>query len=192
MMEVQLVVEDKLQDAVLKCILQKFQPQIVLRPTAGLRGIEYIKGKIDGYHRASKFCPYIVLVDLDKEECAPDLIRKWLKSPKINSFYLRIAVSEVEAWLMADRKGFSKFLSIPIDLIPTDTETILNPKESLISWARKSRKKKIKGLIPKGTSSIGPEYNRLLSEFIFNYWNINEACKHNDSLRRTVERIKEM
>jgi len=190
MMEVQLVVEDRLQDAALRRILHKYKPEVFIRPTAGLRGIDYIRGKIEDYNRASEFCHYIVLIDLDKEECAPDMIRRWITFPSKNSFYFRIAVREIEAWLIADRKGFSKFLSIPISWIPLNSENIINPKEVIISWARQSRKRKIKGLIPAGSSSIGPAYNSLLSDFVQYHWDIDEACMHNKSLRRAVDRIK--
>lgn len=192
MMEVQLVVEDRLQDAALRCILHKYKPEVFIRPTAGLRGINYILEKIEDYNRASKFCQYIVLIDLDKRKCAPDLVRRLITFPPTDLFYFRIAVREIEAWLIADRKGFSKFLSIPTNRIPFNSEGIMNPKEKIISWAHQSRKRKIKGLIPTGSYSIGPEYNKILSEFIWHYWDIEEACKHNNSLKRTVDRIKEI
>lgn len=80
-----------------------------------------------------------------------------------------MAVMEVEPWVMADRIGFSSFLSVPIHRVPTLTDDILNPKEYLVSLARKSQKKSVReALIPPhgSTLSVGFEYNMLLSEFV--------------------------
>jgi hypothetical protein len=38
-------------------------------------GFGYIKSKIKDFNRAAKGMPFLVLTDLDKEECAPKLIR---------------------------------------------------------------------------------------------------------------------
>jgi hypothetical protein len=47
---------------------------------------------------------------------------------------------EVESWVMADRTGFAKFLSIPVHRIPEDTDTIRQAKKFLVSLAQLSRK----------------------------------------------------
>ena len=55
----------------------------------------------------------------------------------------RAAVMEVESWVMADRAGFAAFLSIPLHHIPSPTDDILNPKEFLVSLAKRSQKKRV-------------------------------------------------
>jgi hypothetical protein len=81
-----------------------------------------------GINRAARFSPWIVLVDLDLDaECAPPLRKSWLSKP---SHYMcfRIAVRAIEAWLMADRERFARFLSIDIARIPRDVEAVKHPK----------------------------------------------------------------
>lgn len=39
--------------------------------------------------------------------------------------------------------------------------------------------------------SIGPYYNGCLSEFVLNYWNIENAIKHSDSLKRAYQKLKD-
>ena len=42
------------------------------------------------------------------------------------------------------------------------------------------------------TATVGPDYNNRLSQFIHTGWNVFEAEKNSESLRRAVLRIKEL
>ena len=87
----------------------------------------------------------VVLTDLDSpRDCPPGLVYSWIKGPLNPRFLFRVAVMEVESWVMADRAGFAAFLSIPLHRIPSPTDDILNPKEFLVSLARKSQKKRVR------------------------------------------------
>ena len=93
---------------------------------------------------------------------------------------------------MADREGFSKFFGVNIIYIPTDTESIDDPKQTLINIIKKSRIKSMRDdILPKNNSArIGPDYNGRLIEFINNIWDINRAVLNNESLRRSVNKLK--
>ena len=66
-----------------------------------------------------------LLTDLNSsEDCPPGLIHSWIKGSINPRFFFRVAVMEVESWLMADRTGFASFLSIPIHRIPFSTDDI--------------------------------------------------------------------
>jgi len=68
----------------------------------GKQGKEYLRQKLAGYNNAARRSPWIVLVNLDREEeCAPPLLNAWLAQPARHLCF-RVAVREVEAWLMAD------------------------------------------------------------------------------------------
>ena len=99
---------------------------------------------------------------------------------------------EVESWIMADRTGFAAFLSVPSHQIPSPTDDILNPKEFLVSLARRSRKKVVREALvpmPGANFPVGIEYNTLLSEFVREHWNLERAAVVSPSLKRTLDRL---
>lgn len=72
------------------------------------------------------------------------------------------------------------------------TDDILNPKEFLLSLARRSKKKSVReALVPAqgATLSVGNEYNTLLSEFVREHWNLERAATASPSLKRTLDRL---
>ena len=134
-----------------------------------------------------------MLTDLDTpRDCPPGLVRSWIRGPLKPRFFFRVAVMEVESWVMADRIGFATFLSIPSHRIPSPIDDILNSKEFLLSLARRSKKKAVReALLPAqgATLSVGNEYNTLLSEFVQKHWNLERAATASPSLKRTLDRL---
>ena len=186
-----LAVEDRLSDAVATKILEKFDVEIVKR--IGYQGKSDLERKTFELNRAANGITVFMLTDLDSpRNCPPQLIQSWIKGPLSRRFFFRVAVMEVESWLMADRIGFAAFLSIPPHRIPSLTDDILNPKEFLVSLARRSRKKSVReGLVPMSgaNTSVGIEYNALLSQFVRDHWNLEHAATVSPSLKRTLDRL---
>ncbi len=186
-----LAVEDRLSDAVATKILEKFGADIVER--IGFQGKSHLERKTPEFNRASNNITVFMLTDLDTpRDCPPGLIQSWIKGPINPRFFFRVAIMEVESWVMADRIGFATFLSIPSHRIPSPTDDILNPKEFLLSLARRSKKKAVReALLPAqgATRSVGNEYNTLLSEFVQKHWNLERAATASPSLKRTLDRL---
>lgn len=189
-----LAVEDKLSEAVATKILNKLGFEIVR--TIGHQGNDYLKQKAKGLNRNARK-PYniFMLTDLDSpKKCPPQLIQSWIGGPLNFGFFLRVAVMEVESWVMADQSAFAEFLSVPIQEVPTRTDEILDPKASLLSLAEKSKSAELrKNLLPKNgnkTSKIGPGYNTRLSGFVRDYWDMDRAASISPSLKRTVDRLQ--
>lgn len=189
-MWVQPVVEDLLQEAVLTKMVEKYRPDLDLYPPIGKKGNTYIKTKLKAFNDASEAIPHIILTDLDDIDCAPTLVNEWINYQLSPKLLFRIAEKEVESWIMADRNRFASFMGIPVSKVPSDTQVIANPKLTLINFARKSKKKKIKDIIPVGSSKVGPGYNLILEEFVINYWNVDDAAMNNSSLLKAIERLK--
>jgi len=150
-----------------------------------------------------KGIPFLVLTDLDRYPCPVALIQEWLTVPKHHNLLFRVAVREVESWLLADRTGFAKFLGIreslvPHDLgireslVPHDADTIPDPKQYLINLARNSRKRDLRSDIvplPKSTATQGRNYNGPLISFVQKSWDLLAAMKHSPSLSRTIHAV---
>lgn len=189
-----LAVEDRLSDAVATKILGHFK--IKIERKTGYKGNSYLQQKAQSFNEAAhEECGIFMLTDLDStQNCPPRLIQSWVKGSLNPRFFFRVAVIEVESWVMADRIALAAFLSIPMHRIPISTDNIPNPKEYLISLARRSKNKRLReGLVPPhGTTlSVGDEYNTRLSQFVRDRWNLERAATVSPSLKRTLDRLNQ-
>ncbi len=191
---INLVVEDSLSEAVLRNIIKQSRKLFSIGFCYGHSGFAYLKKTLPGFNRAARGTPFLVLTDLDRTECPPIKIREWLQEPKHHNLLFRIAVKEVEAWLLADRINFARFLGISKEAIPDNVEEIEYPKEFLINIAKRSRKRSLREYIiplPSSTAKQGPNYNGCLIYFIDKFWNIKLSMQNSPSLKCAVEAIQQ-
>ncbi|MDM8554336.1 hypothetical protein QUF75_06360 [Desulfococcaceae bacterium HSG7] len=187
-----LAVEDSLSEAVVRKMLAQSQKNYEVVNCLSKGGYGYLKKQINAFNQAAKTMPFFVLTDQDRG-CPPEKIRNWLKHKLNPNLIFRIAVMEVESWVMAHRQSFAQFASVPIQRIPYNTDAIENPKEFLLAIVSKSRSKRLKdAIVPKrdSTAQTGPDYNAQLSNFIRNAWDVYEAQKNSESLDRAFNRIQ--
>lgn len=188
-----LAVEDELSEVISTKILKSFDIEIMV--VLGNNGNGYLQKKSPEFNRSAKGLDIFLLTDLDSPKgCPLELIRSWIKGPLNPRFLFRVAIMEVESWLMADRKAVAEFLSIPINRIPPSTDNIPDPKEFLVSLARGSKKRKLREeLVPKPGARIpvGYGYNTRLSQFVRDHWDLERAASASPSLKRTVDRIRQ-
>jgi hypothetical protein len=187
-------VEDVVSEAVVRRIVTAVRPDLTVSVVIGKHGRSYIQGRIRELNRTARSVPVLVLVDLDKAvPCPADLIESWLPSPRAPKLLFRLAVMEIESWLMADRDAIAEFLSVPLHRVPMNPDTVLQPKELIVSMARKSRRKEIRDdLVPADgdTRIVGPAFNARLTAFATNTWNPHAAGVNSPSLGRTLERLR--
>jgi hypothetical protein len=161
----------------------------------GKNGKPFLRRQIHGYNNAARRLPWIVLVDLDRDaECAPPLCKEWVPDP---SLYLcfRVAVREVEAWLMADTESLASFLGVGRSRLAADPEQIFEPKTELVNLARHSRRRDIrKDMVPRERSGrqVGPAYASRLIEFVETRWRPEVAAQAAESLRRAVDCLRRL
>lgn len=188
-----LIVEDDLSLAVMQKILAfTDRGYTVLRPLVE-RGVDNIRLSLAKYRNASRALAHVVLVDLDTAPCAAALRAQWGLTTLPDAMLFRVAVREVEAWILADRAGFASFAGILPTKITQAPETLLNPKQALINLVRASHNSRLsKEIVPlQGTSmSKGPLYNERLGAFVREKWNVAAAMEAAPSLKRTVDRLK--
>ncbi|MGA2001534.1 MAG: hypothetical protein ABSG52_16235 [Terriglobales bacterium] len=187
-----LAVEDAVSEAVVRRLLDIVNRDYAARTIYNRGGFGYLKKNIIGFNNAAKGTPFLVLTDLDASPCPSALIANWLPHPKRHNLLLRVAVKEVEAWLLADRYGISKYLGIRTEEVPANPESLADAKKSLVQLACKSPRKEIKRDIcpPAGsTRQVGPNYTGQLTLFIVRYWDPNAAKINALSLDRTINRL---
>ncbi len=158
-------------------------------PIYGGEGKAAVRRSIHGYACAAKRSPWFVLVDLDNDHvCASSLVTEWLPEiPALMSF--RVAVREVEAWLLADRVGIASFLSVSPARIPANPDELDKPKASMLNIAGKSRIRTVREGVPPRLGSgrtIGPIYVTELSRFVQDRWDVAAASEVSPSLKRCL------
>ena len=187
-------VEDALSETVVRRCFRHtdIEPGAVL----GREGFGHLKAIAPALNKSAAGIPYVMLTDLDQTNCPPELLDDWMGSTAIHpDFLLRVAVKEVEAWVLADRKGLARFLGVAEANFPREFEQLADPKHELLMAARRSRHRKIREDIVAETSSgpvQGPDYNGSLSRFVNEQWNIDVAANECRSLRKMLERLDEL
>jgi hypothetical protein len=191
MVPVYLVVEDLIQEEVARKVIGHAAPKIEISAVLRHGGAAYIDYNMKRFLLASRQRHFIVIRDLDHEECAPILARKLIPASAASQrLLLSIAVREVEAWLIADSDSMGTYLGI--GRVPLNPEGIGDPKEYLVNLARKSRKRAIReAMVPVGMARVGPLYNATLVQFIRSYWRVALASRRAPSLDRFLQKVKE-
>lgn len=160
----------------------------------GREGKASLLKRLASFNRSAASMTWVVLVDLDHDaECAPPAAQTWLPKPAPRMVF-RIAVREIESWLLADRESVAKFLGCPKALVPRDPDAVADPKQAVVNLARKSSQRAIReGLVPRGGSgrNEGPTYTSDVSEYVRRQWRPDVAARNSDSLRRCLHRIAE-
>ncbi len=190
---INLVVEDVLSATVAQAMLKSSERPFLVATVRNERGFGAIKTKIRKFNQAAQWMPYLVITDLDNHPCPVTMVNEWIATPRHNNLIFRVAVREIEAWLLADRENIARFLQISSAQIDRSPETLHDPKAALIQAVKKhSRSRSIRtDIVPIGaTSSIGPNYNGRLSEFTMKHWDVNLARTNAPSLDRAMRSLE--
>ena len=189
--EVQVAVEGRLDEAVVRRLLLACgaRPGMV----RGKEGRGYVLTRVRGYNESARYGElWFVLVDLDRDGCAPALVAEALPEPA-DGMCFRVAVREVEAWLLADRTGFARWAGVRASLIPDDVEAIARPKERLVAIVRESRwRERREAIVPHPDSgrSAGPAYTSVLTDFVATDWDVETAARRAPSLARAIRCLR--
>jgi hypothetical protein len=188
---VYLTAEDEPGLAVGRKLIAEAPPLYVYREE-NAHGFGRLKNKTPNFHQmGSHGLPVLMITDLDAHTCPSSMIDEWLGGVPSAGFLFRICVREVEAWLLAHRSALANFLSVPLSRLPAAPESLPDPKAALIALAQRSSHRKIRtGFKPIGSSAIGPDYNRLLGDFIRDCWNADIAATVSPSLGRARARLR--
>ncbi len=189
---INLVYEDEISEFTMIKILDSFGDKYFCGISYHGYGFGYIKTNINGFNQAAIATPFFVLTDLDNYSCPTVLINEWLNHPPKPNLIFRIAVREIEAWLLADREGFSNFTGVSLANFPINPELEANPKQTLINIARKSRRRSVReDIVPiNKNAQIGPNYNEQLMNYVASIWDIEKAMENSESLRRACQYLE--
>lgn len=158
---------------------------------------------LDNLHlmiRLSRTTPVICVFDSDGD-CVLGILKKYAPDGwKGSSLAVNIAIDEGETWLMADSKNFALYFGLKRSHIPIIQKNSLElansiPYKTSLYFLRElvplSAKPKVKeSLSCQRPGKKPPTYNLLWPNYIEKHWNIEEAAKYSDSLRRALQRVR--
>lgn len=193
MIPIALATEDVLSEAIGLRLIAEIP--IAHSPPMRLRrgGSGYLRSKMDSWRQMAQHQLMVVLTDLDRANCLIEFRNQWL-GPRLvpENLLFRIAVREVEAWILADHVAMRALVGTK-GVLPTEPDLILDPKQHLLQLAKRAPRDVRDDLIrAEGANVIqGLGYNSRLAAWIDTRWNPERASRLSPSLRRTRIRLRE-
>jgi hypothetical protein len=192
-MRISLVGEGRLDIAVLSRLV--VDAGFETGETFGLRGKSDIDQKIAKYNVAARFSPWAVLRDLDDDATCAGEVRATLLPSPADQMCFRLAVRQVEAWLLADADRFAAHFSTNWRLPASDVDVLSVPKTVVLEALSRSTSRTTRNVtvrIVNGARVVGPEYTNELVGFVMTRWRPATAAKHSRSLKMARLRLAEL
>lgn len=187
MLSLHVVYEDQVSLAVIEKLIALHPEKLRVQTRRNAHGFGNMRREMPKYNKAAIHVPFFVLTDLDAANCPPKLISDWLPQGRAPNLLFRIAVREVESWILADREFFARFLGISIGNFKISPDTLPDPKAELFRLTKKSRSRTLKDdILPDNSAKIGPGYNSVIPQFVRESWSPERARSRSPSLDRAI------
>ena len=190
MTPVALATEDELSEAVglrllsEHAVLRQAKPMLLRKGGSG-----YLRKRMDNWKQlAQQRFIVLIITDLDRVACPVLLLDDWLGAGRVcpENLLFRIAVREVESWLLADHHALAQLLGQKIKP-PTSPDVLPDPKQHLLGLAKKAPRAVKEDLLAlEGViARQGLGYNRRLVDWVETEWCPQRAADRSPSLART-------
>lgn len=170
-----------------------YSPQRLHSKRAG--GFGGIRGNLEKYLKLAMRQPVVLITDLDRYKCAPALIAEWFGDSELSRFLcFRVAVREIESWLMADRTNFAAYLGVSEAKVPREIEKDNDPKARLFSIAKTARRDIREEIVRRSPTGLAQAlgYNDVLSTYVDSNWNMDAAAQQSSSLRKAIDGLSRL
>lgn len=195
MNRVLVVGEDALTCALGEKLISSVLPDWSLAgPSINKGGITKLRAELPRFAQQAKHVqPVLCVADTDGE-CVKEFLARWSPGDFVPQFLLRLAVTEAEGWVMADRNGFSDFFQIALNKLPYTTDDLNDPKSLMLQLLGRSKRKIFREEMVSNfdRSKQGAGYNLHLCAFVRNDWNVDRALAASPSLRRAKDALKRL
>ena len=119
MCDVALATEDELSEVVGQKLVN--DAGVGLTVTLRLRrgGFGYLRSRMRNFCELARQMPVLMLTDLDTAQCPMTLIEAWSRNNVVpNRLIIRVAVRQIESWLLADRESIANLLKVSLRRLP--------------------------------------------------------------------------
>lgn len=184
-----LACEDQLSSAFCLHLIKNYFPDSTYNPIIVTGGAGELRKKVQAFANISKIPEKatLILTDLDQCQSVESLIEEWKEGKEYSdTFFIYVAVREIESWVLADTDAFSQWSGIPKSKIPQNPDNEKDVKQTLLNIVKKYGSTSIKNdLLPSKkatTSKVGVAYNNSLVHFVSEHWSIERAKLNSPSL----------
>lgn len=187
--------EDELSEAVGSRLLSDVLPEFTIIQKLRRQGNGYLKSRSRNFNSMALRHPVFLITDLDNYPCAGQLINNWFRDLPVNpNLKFRVAVREIESWLLADHQGMTNLLDRAANNIVPDPDQLQNPKQYLLERARRASRDVRNDLTRMSGPTVkqGLGYNSRLCKFVEEVWDPNQASQRSNSLARAIGRLNEL
>lgn len=192
MRQITLVGEDPLCCALGESLIRTCLPDWQLAQSISKHGITKLVPDLPRYQQLTKVMPVLCIADTDRA-CPVDCLKKWLPQKSPVNFLLRLAVTESESWVLADREGLAHFLGIAASKIGRTPDELPDAKRHLLQLARQSKVKLYRQeMVNASGDKPGTGYNLHLTTFVREHWNPQAAAASSPSLGRAMRRLQQL
>ena len=193
-MAVALATEDALSEAIGLRLLAELSTPVT--PSLLLRkgGVGYLRSRVTSWRQMAQRQVVLILTDLDQAGCPLALHADWIGiNPLPANLMLRIAVREVESWVLADHEAVRKLIGSK-GTLPPKPDDLLDPKQHLLKLAKRASRNVRLDLVKEegAIASQGIGYNARLTAWVQSDWNPERAAERSPSLQRTRRRLTEL
>lgn len=189
---VSLVTEDELSEAIGLRLLKDFLHFPTSIQTLRRGGFGYIRSKMNSWCQLSHLQPVLIITDLDRAPCPALLKNQWIgTSTPGKNLVFRIAVKEIESWLLADHETIQLLVGKKAQL-PNNPDDLIDPKQHLLELSKKAPRDIRYDLLKQEGSicSQGLGYNRRLAATVNRNWCPVRASERSPSLKKAILRIQ--
>lgn len=194
MMPMALATEDVLSEAIGLRLLSELPAPVTPGLLLRKGGFGYLRSGMDKWRQLAQHQNVLILTDLDQVACPVALRSDWLgNKPAPAGLLLRIAVREVESWVLADHEAIRRLIG-PKGTLPPEPDTLPDPKQHLLKLAKLATRV-VRDDLVKETGAIasqGMGYNQRLTAWVGSDWSPERAAQRSPSLQRTRLRLHEL
>lgn len=195
MRPVVLASEDAVSEAVGQRLVEDTSSDLAVTQLLRRSGFGYLKSRMRNFCELARHTPVLLLTDLDTEQCPASLIEDWSRRDVIpKQLLFRVAVRQVESWLLADRDGIARLLKVGVRHLPRDPDALPDAKRFLLQLAQRAPRAVREDLVAESgaTAAQGLGYNAVLSNFVRSSWDPSRAVHRSNSLARARMRLTEL
>lgn len=193
MTPIAIATEDQLSEAIALRLISEISTPHFIQHRLGKSGNGYLRSRMGSWHQMAQQQVMLVLTDLDRANCLVEFRDQWLAGAPPTNLLFRIAVREVESWVLADHVAMRALIGAK-GVLPAAPDELADPKQSLLKLAKSAPKQIRQDLLKAmdGSLAQGLGYNARLTALVNSEWSPQRAAGRSPSLARTRLRLTEV
>ena len=193
MTPIAIATEDLLSEAIALRLISDIPTPHCIQHALGKRGNGYLRSKMDSWKTMAQRQVMLVLTDLDRANCLLVFRDQWLTGSVPGNLLFRIAVREIESWVLADHIAMRALIGKK-GVLPPAPDSLTDPKQSLLQLAKSASKQVREDLLKTidGRLMPGLGYNTRLVAWVKSDWDPQRAAERSPSLARARLRLNQL